>query len=74
MVVNTSTQQSGVSRYVSVELQQIQEQSTSPFGMLFFSVPLSPVSLPENEKATTRTCDETSNDGSSKLDCIDDDD
>ncbi len=61
-------------KYRSPELEAIQSRPTSPFGMQFFQVPVSPAPLPTNEKASTRTCDETSNDGTSKLDCIDDDD
>lgn len=62
------------SKYRSIELEQLQLLPNSPFGMQFFLVPVSPAPLPTNEKASTRTCDETSNDGTSKLDCIDDDD
>lgn len=61
-------------RYHSSELEQVQLSPFSPFGMQFFRVPVSPAPLPLNEKASTRTCDETTNDGVSKLDCIDDDD
>jgi len=61
--------------YHSRELEQVQQRSTSPLGMLFLHVPVVQVSVPAHrEEASTRTCDETSNDGSSKLDCIDDDD
>jgi len=61
--------------YHSLELEQIQQCSTSPFGMLFLCVPAVQVSVPAHrEEASTRSCDETSNDGTSKLDCIDDDD
>ncbi|HLJ35754.1 MAG TPA: hypothetical protein VKU38_19010 [Ktedonobacteraceae bacterium] len=64
-----------LSAYQSLELEQIQQRSTSPFGMLFLRVPTVQVSVPAHrEEASTRTCDETSNDGTSKLDCIDDDD
>lgn len=62
------------SKYHSTELEQIQSLPNSPFGMQFFLVPVSFAPLSTNEKASTRTCDETSNDGSSRLDCIDDDD
>lgn len=64
----------GVTRYRSTELEQLQALPHSPFGMQFFLVPVSPAPLPTNEKASTRTCDETSNDGTSRLDCVDDDD
>ena len=61
--------------YHSLELEQIQQRSTSPLGMLFLRVPTVWASVPATrEEASTRTCDETSNDGKSKLDCIDDDD
>ena len=59
--------------YRSVDLEQIQARSSSPFGMQFLCVPVSAVPGPMFG-ATTRSCDETSNDGSSKLDCIDDED
>jgi hypothetical protein len=63
------------SAYRSLELEQIQQCSTSPLGMLFLRVPAVRASVPAHrEEASTRTCDETTNDGSSKLDCIDDDD
>ncbi len=63
------------SMYRCVELEQVQQRSTSPLGMLFLRVPAVWVSVPDQrEEASTRTCDETSNDGKSKLDCIDDDD
>ena len=61
--------------YRSMELEQIQRRSTSPLGMLFLRVPAVQVSVPPHrEEATTRSCEETSNDGLSKLDCVDDDD
>jgi hypothetical protein len=63
------------SPYRSSELEQIQRRLTSPLGMLFLRVPAVHTSVPaHSEEASTRTCDETSNDGTSKLDCIDDDD
>ncbi len=63
------------SAYRSLELEQIQQRSTSPLGMLFLRVPPVQTSVPAyGEKASTRTCDETSDDGKSRLDCIDDDD
>lgn len=61
-------------KYCSAELERIQTLPDSPFGMQFFLVPVSSASLPTNEEASTRTCDETTNDGKSQLDCIDDDD
>ncbi|MBE3560734.1 MAG: hypothetical protein IMW89_16165 [Ktedonobacteraceae bacterium] len=61
--------------YHSVELEQIQYRPTSPFGMLFLRVPIVHVPVSAHyEEASTRTCDETTYDGRSKLDCIDDDD
>jgi hypothetical protein len=61
--------------YRSLELEQIQQRSTSPLGMLFLRVPAIQISVPAHQEgASTRTCDETTNDGTSKLDCIDDDD
>ena len=61
-------------KYRSTELERIQMLPDSPSGMQFFLVPVSSAPLPTNEKASTRTCDETTNDGKSRLDCIDDDD
>ena len=74
MMTATTQASEGVSKYCSPELEQLQLLPNSPFGMQFFHVPVSPAPLPTNEKASTRTCDETSNDGSSRLDCVDDDD
>lgn len=74
MTATTRDAPDTTNKYRSVELEALQSLPTSPFGMQFFRVPVSPVPLPTNEKASTRTCDETSNDGSSKLDCVDDDD
>jgi len=62
------------SKYRSTELEQLQALPHSPFGMQFFIVPVSSAPVPTDAKATTRSCDETSNDGTSKLDCVDDDD
>jgi hypothetical protein len=63
------------SPYRSVALEQIQQRSTSPLGMLFLHVPVRPPSVPAQQgEATTRTCDETTYDGRSSLDCVDDDD
>jgi hypothetical protein len=61
-------------KYHSTELEQLQARSNSPFGMQFFLVPVSSAPVPIDGKATTRTCEETSNDGKSTLDCVDDDD
>jgi hypothetical protein len=62
------------SNYCSPELEQIQALPDSPFGMQFFLVPVSSAPLPIAGNATTRSCEETSNDGKSTLDCVDDDD
>jgi hypothetical protein len=63
------------SPYHSLELEQIQQRTASPLGMRFLRVPVVQASVPAHrEGATTRSCDETSNDGKSKLDCVDDDD
>jgi hypothetical protein len=62
------------SAYRSTELERIQSLPNSPFGMQFFIVPVSSAPLSSTEKASTRTCDETTLDGKSKLDCIDNDD
>jgi len=59
----------------SSELEQIQRQPDSPFGMTFLRVPTLHVSVPAyREEANTRTCDEPTLDGKSVLDCVDDDD
>ena len=60
--------------YRSFELEQLQSLPHSPFGMQFLQVPVSSAPVPSYGSATTRSCDETSNDGKSKLDCVDDDD
>ncbi|HEU5376312.1 MAG TPA: hypothetical protein VFV38_12775 [Ktedonobacteraceae bacterium] len=73
MIVTTPASEAA-SKYRSSELEQLQSLPYSPFGMQFFLVPVSSAPLPRDEKASTRTCDETSNDGSSRLDCVDDDD
>lgn len=70
----TSRTSEGTSAYRSPELEQIQSLRHSPFGMQFFIVPVTSAPVSTREKASTRTCDETSHDGRSKLDCIDDDD
>ena len=60
--------------YRSSELEQIQERFNSPFGMLFLKVPMS-ISLSVPLCAlTTSSSEETSNDGSSKLDPVYDED
>lgn len=63
-----------VSTYRSLELEQLQALPNSPFGIQFFLVPVSSAPLPIAGNATTRSCEETSNDGKSTLDCVDDDD
>ena len=60
------------SPYRSLELERIQAREDSPFGMQFLQVPL-PRS-PLCGKITTSDSEETSNDGSSKLDPIYDED
>lgn len=74
MAVNTQEAPGATNTYRSAELEALQSLSTSPFGIQFLHVPVSPAPVPSYGKATTRSCDETSNDGSSKLDCVDDDD
>lgn len=64
----------GASKYRSLELEQLQAFPESPFGVQFFLVPVSSAPVPVDGKATTRSCEETSNDGKSTLDCVDDDD
>ncbi|MGH2508910.1 MAG: hypothetical protein ACRDHZ_16115 [Ktedonobacteraceae bacterium] len=73
MTPSTQTSEE-MSKYRSAELEQIQSLPHSPFGMQFFIVPVTSAPVSAREKASTRTCDETSHDGRSKLDCIDDDD
>lgn len=63
-----------VSKYRSLELEQLQALPNSPFGIQFFLVPVSSAPLPIAGNATTRSCEETSRDGTSTLDCVDDDD
>ncbi len=61
--------------YHSSELEQIQQRPNSPFGMSFLQVPTVQTSVPAHrEEASTRTCEESTQDGKSTLDCIDDDD
>jgi hypothetical protein len=73
MTIATQTSEIA-SKYCSLELEQLQALPNSPFGMQFFLVPISSVPVPVDGKATTRSCEETSNDGKSTLDCVDDDD
>ena len=61
-------------KYRSAELELLQALPDSPFGMQFFLVPVSSAPLPIAGNATTRSCEETSRDGTSTLDCVDDDD
>lgn len=73
--MTVATQTSGAaSKYHSLELEQLQALPNSPFGMQFFLVPVSSAPLPIAGNATTRSCEETSRDGKSTLDCVDDDD
>lgn len=59
----------------STILAAIQKRSDAPFGMLFLRVNISQSPAPLFEKkVTTQTNDETSNDGTSKLDPIYDED
>lgn len=62
------------STYRSPELEQLQALPNSPFGMQFLLVPALPAPVPIAGDATTRSCEETSRDGKSTLDCVDDDD
>jgi hypothetical protein len=62
------------STYRSAELELLQALPDSPFGMQFLLVPVSSAPLPIAGNATTRSCEETSRDGTSTLDCVDDDD
>jgi hypothetical protein len=73
--MSTITQVPGAANmYHSTELEQLQSRDSSPFGMQFLRVPVVSAPVPADGQATTRSCDETSNDGSSKLDCVDDED
>jgi len=74
MMAAVTQESEAMSTHHSPELEQIQSLPHSPFGMQFFVVPLTSAPVSAREEASTRTCDETSNDGKSKLDCIDDDD
>jgi hypothetical protein len=60
--------------YRSLELERIQAREDSPFGIQFLHVPLPRSRSPLFGKVTTSDCEETSNDGSSKLDPIYDED
>jgi hypothetical protein len=55
-------------------LTTLQERSDAPFGMLFLRISISSTPIDLAKKLTTQTNDETSNDGSSKLDPIYDED
>jgi len=59
--------------YRSSELEQIQECFDSPFGMLFLKVPSISLSVPLFA-LTTSSSEETSNDGTSRLDPVYDED
>ena len=60
--------------FETAQLISEQERSGQAYHE-FLRVPALQASVPAHrEEASTRTCDETTNDGSSKLDCIDDDD
>lgn len=65
------------SLFRSGDLITIQQQSDSPFGMLFLTVP-QPKSLEPStdakKKVSTQDTEETSNDGKSKLDPLYDED
>jgi hypothetical protein len=58
------------------ELASIQARHDSPFGMQFLTVSMTtlPTSSPLYGKVTTQDTEETSNDGSSKLDPVYDED
>jgi len=60
--------------YHSPELEHIQARQDSPFGMQFLYVPLPKNPSPLFGKVTTSDSEETSNDGTSKLDPIYDED
>ncbi len=59
--------------YRSSELERIQERFDSPFGMLFLKVPSISLSVP-SFALTTSSSEETSNDGTSRLDPVYDED
>jgi hypothetical protein len=58
----------------SLELEHIQAREDSPLGMQFLRVPIPRPRSPLFGKVTTSDSEETSNDGSSKLDPIYDED
>ncbi len=60
--------------YRSSELETVQARPDSPFGMQFLVVPVSSAPPSPSKEVSTRSCEETSQNGKSKLDCIDDDD
>ena len=74
MIVATQEAPGTTNKYRSIELETIQSLPMSPFGMQFLRVPVASAPIPSYGSATTRSCDETSSDGKSKLDCVDDDD
>ena len=55
-------------------LTTLQERPDAPFGLLFLRVSISQLPTFFAKKLTTQTNDETSNDGSSKLDPVYDED
>jgi len=64
-----------VAAFHSSEVETIQARPDSPMGMQFLKVPRISASVSSQTRdLTTRSCDETSDDGKSKLDCIDDED
>jgi hypothetical protein len=60
--------------YQSAELTSIQVREDAPFGMLFLGVPVASLPFLLDGRVTTQTNDETSNDGTSKLDPVYDED
>jgi hypothetical protein len=60
--------------YRSGMLTAIQRRSDAPFGMLFLRINISQLPAPLYGELTTQSNEETSNDGSSKLDPIYDED
>lgn len=60
--------------YQSALLTAAQKRLDAPFGLLFLRVNISSFPTPLCGKVTTQTNDETSNDGTSKLDPLYDED
>jgi hypothetical protein len=58
----------------SSQLTTLQERSDAPFGLLFLRINISQLPTFLAKKLTTQSNDETSNDGSSKLDPVYDED